>query len=74
MLGLQAASRENRQRFFRIYHKAIPNDLFERLKFILCVQDWEKLAGKFWLKQALVSLPACHCHGQRCALLLIKLV
>ena len=29
--------------------------LFERLKFIVCVQSWEEMAGTFWLKQGLVS-------------------
>lgn len=55
MLGLRSPSQATRRKFFQLYHKNIPNNLFERLKFILCVQNWERLAGTFWLKQALVS-------------------
>ena len=57
MLGLKASSLEMRRKFFQIYNRTIPTPLFDRLQFLICTQNWEKLAGTFWLKEALVSLP-----------------
>ena len=56
MLGLRSSSQEMRRKFFAIYNKTLPPTLFDRLKFILCTQNWEHLAGTFWLKHALVRL------------------
>lgn len=56
MLGLRASSQEMRQKFFQIYNKTIPAPLFDRLHFLICTQNWERLAGTFWLKEALVCL------------------
>ena len=55
MLGLRSVNSETRRKFFAIYNKNIPSSLFERLKFILCTQNWENLASTFWLKEALVG-------------------
>ena len=57
LLGLRASSSDLRRRFFALYHNSLPPTLFDRLKFIVCGQDWENLSGTFWLKQALVR---CH--------------
>ena len=54
MLGLRASSQDMRRKFFQIYNKSIPAPLFDRLQFLICTQSWEKLAGSFWLKEALV--------------------
>ncbi len=54
MLGLKATSQEMRRKFFQIYNRTIPTPLFDRLQFLICTQNWEKLAGTFWLKEALV--------------------
>ena len=54
MLGLRASSQDMRRKFFQIYNKTIPAPLFDRLQFLICTQSWEKLAGTFWLKEALV--------------------
>ena len=61
MLGLRASSQEMRRKFFQIYNKTIPTPLFDRLQFLICTQSWEKLAGSFWLKEALVSEIHLHC-------------
>ena len=55
MLGLRASSQDMRRKFFQIYNKSIPQPLFDRLQFLICTQNWEKLAGTFWLKEALVG-------------------
>lgn len=55
MLGLRSSSQDMRRQFFQIYNKTIPTPLFDRLHFLVCTQSWEKLAGTFWLKEALVK-------------------
>ena len=54
LLGLRAADPGMRARFFQLYDSAIPPTLFDRLRFIVCGQEWEHLADTFWLKQGLV--------------------
>ena len=44
-----------RAKFFQLYNAAIPVTLFDRLRFIVCNQEWEHLADTFWLKQGLVG-------------------
>ena len=57
MLGLRSINAATRRKFFDLYNDSIPASLFERLKFILCEQDWENLSSSFWLKEALVTCP-----------------
>jgi hypothetical protein len=59
LLGLRAADPAMRRRFFGLYDSAIPPTLFDRLRFIVCGQEWEHLADTFWLKQGLVRGSAC---------------
>ena len=54
-IGLRAADPKLRAKFFRLYNSHVEPTLFERLRFIVCGQSWEEMAGTFWLKQGLVS-------------------
>ena len=54
LLGLRASDPGLRARFFALYNAAVPSTLFDRLFFFVSGQDWEHVAGTFWLKQALV--------------------
>ena len=54
LLGLRATDPAMRAKFFQLYNAAIPVTLFDRLRFIVCNQEWEHLADTFWLKQGLV--------------------
>ena len=54
LLGLRASDPAMRAKFFQLYNAAIPVTLFDRLRFIVCNQEWEHLADTFWLKQGLV--------------------
>lgn len=54
MLGLNAKDPALRARFLALYNASVPATLFERLKFIVCSQSWDKQAHSFWLKQGLV--------------------
>ena len=56
MLGLRARDPVMQAKFTELYNRAVPASLYHRLEFIVLLQDWEPLAGTFWLKQALVSL------------------
>ena len=66
LLGLRASDPAMRAKFFQLYNAAIPVTLFDRLRFIVCNQEWEHLADTFWLKQGLVcslsSQIACCVH------------
>ncbi|BDA47386.1 probable transcription-associated protein 1 [Coccomyxa sp. Obi] len=53
LLGLRASDPAMRRKFFDLYNSAIPVTLYDRLRFIVCIQDWEHLADTFWLKQGL---------------------
>ena len=54
-LGLRASDPATRGKFYRLWNKAIPPSLFERLKHVIVGQNWEEMANTFWLKQAVVS-------------------
>ncbi|WIA37453.1 hypothetical protein OEZ86_014371 [Tetradesmus obliquus] len=56
LLGLRAADPVRRARFFSLYHKHIAAGLFERLQFIICVQEWQSMSGSFWLKSEWQSM------------------
>ena len=56
LLGLRVSDPDMRHRFFELYNGNLAPTLFERLKFIICAQDWEAASGGFWLKQALVCV------------------
>lgn len=58
MLGLRAKDPEVRQRFFILYHESLGKTLFNRLHFIIQIQDWEAVSDAFWLKQGLDLLLA----------------
>lgn len=58
LLGLRASDPAMRRKFFDLYNSAIPVTLYDRLRFIVCSQDWEHLADTFWLKQGLVRGPS----------------
>ena len=55
-LGLRAADPATRDKFYKLWNNAIPPSLFERLKHVILVQNWEEMGNNFWLKQAVVSL------------------
>lgn len=53
LLGLRTRRPELRKKFFALYHDAIGKSLFQRLQYILCIQDWDAMADTFWLMQGL---------------------
>ncbi len=54
-LGLRASDPVTRDKFYKLWNNAIPPSLFERLKHVILVQNWEEMGNNFWLKQAVVS-------------------
>lgn len=54
LIGLRAQRPETRAKFFALYDGSVPRRLFDRLKYIILEQDWERLSHTFWLKQAMV--------------------
>lgn len=60
MSGLRSTSPDTRQEFFGLYNSTIAATIFDRLQFIILLQDWEAMASQFWLKHAAVSpMVAC---------------
>ena len=53
LMGLQSQEPKLRHAFFQLHNKTIERTLFARLQHIVCGQDWEAMASKFWLKQGL---------------------
>ncbi|CEG01408.1 Tetratricopeptide-like helical [Ostreococcus tauri] len=53
LLGLRTRRPELRKKFFSLYHEVIGKSLFQRLQYILCIQDWDAMADTFWLMQGL---------------------
>eukprot|EP00955_Chlamydomonas_euryale_P003198 34153-Chlamydomonas_euryale.AAC.1 len=49
MAGLRSGSAATRADFFRLYHTHVPPTLYDRFHFIFLLQDWEAMAGQFWL-------------------------
>ncbi|KAK9855808.1 hypothetical protein WJX84_006870 [Apatococcus fuscideae] len=62
LLGLRARDPAMRHRFFELYNRNVPPTLYDRLKYIVCHQDWEAMAGSFWIKHALDLLLAVLCE------------
>lgn len=52
LCGLKARDPALRARFLALYTDAIPRNIHQRLKFCVESQDWEALAGTFWLQHA----------------------
>ncbi|KAL0020642.1 hypothetical protein WJX79_010395 [Trebouxia sp. C0005] len=57
-LGLRASDPVTRDKFYKLWNKAIPPSLFECLKHVILVQNWEEMGNSFWLKQAVDLLLA----------------
>jgi len=53
LLGLRTRRPELRKKFFALYHDAVGKTLFQRLQYILTIQDWDAMADTFWLMQGL---------------------
>ncbi|KAK4791103.1 hypothetical protein SAY86_031516 [Trapa natans] len=53
MLGFRARDPEMRKKFLAIYNESIGKTTFDRLQYIIHIQDWEALGDVFWLKQGL---------------------
>ena len=45
--------------FFRLYASRLPPDLFDRLRYIIAVQDWDFVSHTFWLKHGVALLFDC---------------
>ncbi|KAJ1619498.1 FAT domain-containing protein, partial [Pavlovales sp. CCMP2436] len=56
MAGLRASDPSLRAEFFALYDGSIGRSPRQRVEYILQLQDWESLAGTFWLRQALELL------------------
>ncbi len=57
-LGLSSRDPATRKNFFQLYLARIPPSLYERLRYIICIQDWDHIANTFWLKHAVVRAAA----------------
>jgi hypothetical protein len=58
MTGLRCRDVTQRGKFVELFHRHVSKGLFDRLYYILALQDWEPLSDSFWLSQALDLLLA----------------
>ena len=68
LLGLRTRRPELRDKFFALYHEAIGKTLFQRLQYILTIQDWDAMADTFWLMQGLDLILSTLAEDERIAL------
>ena len=51
--GLRSNQVSVRAKFFEVFNASIPKNLFERLMYIVCSQNWEHCGGYFWIKHCI---------------------
>lgn len=51
--GLRCTQPHIRQKFSKVFDNSIRRRVFDRLLYITCSQNWEYMAGHFWIKQCL---------------------
>jgi len=49
--GLRCSQPHLRQKFMEVFDASIRRRLFDRLMYIISSQNWESMAGHFWIKQ-----------------------
>ena len=51
--GLRCSQPQLRQKFMEVFDASIRRRLFDRLLYIVSSQNWESMAGHFWIKQCI---------------------
>ncbi|XP_074658755.1 transformation/transcription domain-associated protein-like [Tubulanus polymorphus] len=63
LAGLRCNQPTIRQKFFEVFDNSIKRRVNERLLYICCSQNWETMAGHFWIKQCIELIMACAMSG-----------
>ncbi|GAM17861.1 hypothetical protein SAMD00019534_010360 [Acytostelium subglobosum LB1] len=58
MLGLRSHDPKTRRGLFEILHKSIGSTPFQRLNYIVSIQQWDALGNNYWIRHALDLLLA----------------
>ena len=53
LCGLRCSHIPTRTAFFEVFDGSIKKNLFERLLYIMCSQNWEHCGGYFWIKHCI---------------------
>ena len=53
LAGLRCSQSDLRQKFVEVFDASIRRRLFDRLHYIITSQNWESMAGHFWIKQCI---------------------
>lgn len=64
LTGFRSTDPVIREKFFDLYKPLVGSSLYGRLKYILQSQEWEQVASRFWLKQALDFLLTVLCEDE----------
>ncbi|OLL22884.1 Transcription-associated protein 1 [Neolecta irregularis DAH-3] len=56
LMGTRAEDYQIRNRFMTIFDGSMSRNVFNRLNYVIALQDWESLATHYWLKQAVQIL------------------
>ena len=54
--GTRAEDFNTSQHFMSLFDASIPRNVFTRLNYILAIQNWESLATRYWISQAIQLL------------------
>ncbi|EGG23993.1 protein kinase [Cavenderia fasciculata] len=58
MLGLRTSDSTTRRTLFDILHKSISTQPYQRLNYILGIQQWDSIGNSYWIRHALELLLA----------------
>ena len=53
LAGLRCQQPQIRQKFVDVFDGSIKKRIYDRLLYIVCSQNWEAMAGHFWIKQCI---------------------
>lgn len=53
LAGLRCTQPHIRQKFVEVFDGSIPCKVYDRLRYIVCSQNWEAMVGHFWIKQCI---------------------
>ncbi|KAI0213609.1 Transformation/transcription domain-associated protein [Lamellibrachia satsuma] len=56
LAGLRCQQPQIRQKFVDVFDSSVKKRIYDRLLYIVCSQNWEAMAGHFWIKQCIELL------------------
>nr|XP_018666778.1 transformation/transcription domain-associated protein isoform X1 [Ciona intestinalis]XP_018666779.1 transformation/transcription domain-associated protein isoform X2 [Ciona intestinalis] len=51
--GLRCTNPTTRRSYFEVFDNSIPQNLYDRLLYMICSQNWEAMGTHYWIKQCI---------------------